>query len=277
MIMAILLSVSCDKEMNNPHKNLPMGPRIILLHHSTGEVIWYGNTSSMKSIYLKLFRKESVTEHWFRKYNKENGTSYQISELKFPKKEPYGWNNYPYDYYNIWVKHAGENPYMEEPTLEMLTREYDVIIFKHCYPVSNMEEDTGKADIDSDKKTMENYVLQYNALKKKMHEFPETRFIVWTGAALVESWTTEENARRAREFFNWVRTEWDEQGDNIFLWDLYTLETEGGLYLKPEYARTPNNPHPHIRFAGKVNPLFCSRIVDVIENNGSNTMLTGEK
>ena len=34
--------------------------------------------------------------------------------MSFPKPNPYGWNNYPYDYYNIWVKNAGEELYMEE-------------------------------------------------------------------------------------------------------------------------------------------------------------------
>ena len=58
----------------------------------------------------------------FEKYNKENNKNYLIKEMTFPKASPYGWHNYPYDYYNIWVKHAGNEPYMEEPTLEMLTK-----------------------------------------------------------------------------------------------------------------------------------------------------------
>jgi len=70
-----------------------------------------------------------------------NGTNYTITEQFFPRKELYGWNNYPYDYYNIWVKNAGDQPYLNEPTLEILTRQYELIIFKHCYPVSNINED----------------------------------------------------------------------------------------------------------------------------------------
>ena len=63
--------------------------------------------------------------------------------------------------------------------------------------------------------------------------------------------------------------------DNIFLWDFYELETEGGLYLKPEYATSPTNSHPNKDFAQKVAPYFCQRIVDVIENDGTKTTLTG--
>ena len=115
---------------------------------------------------------------------KKNKTDYVISELSFPKKSPYGWENYPYDYYNIWVKNAGQDPYLEEPTLEILTAGYEVIILKHCFPVSRISEDAGTPNIDSDEKRIENYKLQYNALKQKMHQFPHNKFIVWTPCSL---------------------------------------------------------------------------------------------
>ncbi|MDZ7634164.1 MAG: hypothetical protein U5L72_06865 [Bacteroidales bacterium] len=74
-------------------------------------------------------------------YSKRNKVDYRIRAIPFPKASPYGWNNYPFDYYNIWVKNSGEKPFSGEPTLEILTRDYDVIIFKHCYPVSNIGPD----------------------------------------------------------------------------------------------------------------------------------------
>ncbi len=93
---------------------------------------------------------------------------------------------------------------IKEPTLEILTQTYDVIVWKHCFPVSNVAADTGSPpDITSSIKSQENYKLQYNALKAKMHEFPNKRFIVWTGAALVESATNAAEAERARDFANW--------------------------------------------------------------------------
>lgn len=231
---------------------------IALLHHSTGNCIWRGGVPE-----------------WFEKYNADNGTSYEIMEQAFPKREPYGWKNYPYDYWNIWVEHAGPEPYMEEPTLEMLTQEHEVIIWKHCYPVCKIQEDTGSPDITSEEKRVENYKLQYAALKEKMHAFPDTKFIVWTGAALVEPATNEEEGKRSRAFFEWVKDEWDEPGDNIFLWDLYELETDGGLFLKPEYAPEPTNSHPSDEFSKRMAPLFSQRIVDVIEGRGDSGSLTG--
>jgi hypothetical protein len=212
---------------------------------------------------------------WFKDYNKANGTSYEIVSKYFPQIKPYGWQNYPYDYYNIWVKHAGNQEYMGEPTLEMLTKKYKLIIFKHCYPVSGLKSDTTKINIDSPEKTIENYKLQYIALKQKLLQFPDTKFILWTGAVMLQSQLSEADAKMAKSFFDWVRTTWDTDNDNIFLWDFYELETNGGLYLKPEYADSPNDSHPNKIFAQNVAPYFCQRVVDVIENNGTKTTLTG--
>ncbi|AKB13172.1 hypothetical protein SAMN02910340_00396 [Methanosarcina thermophila] len=227
--------------------------KVIYLHHSTGGVIWEGGVQDT-----------------IEKYNAEHGTDYSITPLEFPKASPYGWNNYPYDYWNIWVNHAGPSAYMEEPTLEMLTQTYDVIVWKHCFPVSNIVADTGSPDVTSSVKSLENYKLQYNALKEKMHEFPNKRFIVWTGAALVESQTNPAEAERAREFANWVKTTWDEPGDNIYVWDFRELETGGGLYLLPENAVSPSDSHPNSKFAASVAPLIGQRIIDVIEGRGDN-------
>ena len=176
----------------------------------------------------------------------------------------------------IWVNHAGDQPYGADPTLEILTRDHDMIIWKHCYPVGEILEDTGQPDINSRVKRLENYQLQYLALKEKMLEFPDTKFLVWTGAALLEENTTEEQAIRTREFFDWVRQTWDEPGDNIYLWDFYGLETEGGLYLKMEYAAGPGDSHPNNRFSGMAHTRFCNRIIDVIQHDGEKTTLTGE-
>ena len=238
-------------------KTAPTKARILFLHHSTGECVWNGGVKA-----------------WFETYNKANKTEYEITEQNFPKDAPYGWNNYPYDYWNIWVKHAGGKPYKSEPTLEMLTPKYDVIVFKHCFPVSAIEEDSGKGDVAGEDKRIENYKLQYAALKNKLREFPKTKFILWTGAALVKNETDEAAARRAKTFFEWVRDTWDERGDNIYVWDFRALETEGGLYLKAAHAS--GDSHPNEKFSKVAAPLFCQRVVDVIRGSGDTGSITGK-
>ncbi len=272
----ILLYQCNNAQINYDQKadNMPEGNynyHIILLHHSTGGNVWNGNlpiADDSKTL--------STVPGWFTDYNSKNGTAFHIEEKVFPKAEPYGWNNYPYDYYNIWVKNGGDELYMEEPTIEMLSKEYDMVIFKHCFPVSYIEEDSGTPDIDSPEKRIENYKVQYEALKTKMQEFPDTKFIVWTGAALVKNQTTEAHAKRAKTFFDWVRNEWDSADDNIYLWDLYELETEGDLYVQNKNARSSGDSHLGADFAGRAAILFSQRIVDIIETNGEKTSLTGE-
>jgi hypothetical protein len=269
----------------NKQKEKASDMNIIYLHHSTGGIIWQGDKASIITRAARKISTRLADTIGFKaripmlmdSYNKENNKNYLIKEMAFPKASPYGWHNYPFDYYNIWVKNAGNAPYMEEPTLELLTKQYQVIIFKHCFPVSNIQPDQDSANIDSDYKSIANYKLQYAALRDKLHEFPDTKFIIWTGAAQVKSAVSEYEAMRAKEFFRWVVEEWDLPGDNVHIWDLYNLETEGGLYFKEEYATSSDDSHPNNKFAGMAARLIFNRIVDVIENEGTGTSVAGEK
>jgi hypothetical protein len=273
----LLTTTSCKR------KDQTSVMRIIFLHHSTGQCIWNGGQLSLvsrisgklKTILGIPGKKDSFIQSLFTKHNNQFGSKYEIKELIFPKATPYGWNNYPYDYYNIWVKNSGIKSYMEEPTLEILTKEYQVIIFKHCFPVSNILSDRDSADINSDYKSLANYKLQYIALLEKLHQFPDTKFIIWTGAAQVKSQINEEEAKRARDFFNWVINDWDLPDDNIYLWDFYGLQTEGDLYFQEKFARSADNSHPNNSFSESAARLFFNRVVDIIESDGSNTTLTG--
>jgi len=275
----LILITACGDKTN------PTDIKVLYLHHSTGAVIW---RSYSPSIITRIARKinpglgeilssKATLPRLIEEYNKQNDKNYFIEEKVFPKASPYGWKNFPYDYYNIWVKNSGTNNFMEEPTLEILAKDYQVIIFKHCYPVSNILPDDGKPDVDSEIKTIQNYTLQYLALRDKLHEFPETKFILFTGAAQVKNNIKEDEALRAKEFFSWVINEWDIDGDNIYLWDLYGLETEGGIYFKDEYAVSTNDSHPNTQFASKVVVLLFNRIIDIIKNEGTGTHLTGIK
>ena len=269
--IAALTIISCD-DSNKNTEQMAKEHKVLFLHHSTGQTVWRGDVSKIS---WKLF-KEGTFIKWWKDYNKKNKTNYSIEELPFPKKEPYGWRNQPFDYYNIWVKNAGDKPFMEEPTLEMLTKNYGVIIFKHCYPISAIEADKDSADANSQEKQLQHYKAQYLALKEKMKEFPETKFIIWTGATHIAANTTEENAKRMKEWVNWVKNEWDEKNDNIYLWDFYELETEGGLYFKDENCLRPGDSHPSKEFAASLVPYFGKRIIDVITGKGDETSLTGK-
>lgn len=150
------------------------GSRVIFLHHSTGR--WGGLAQR------------------FRDHRKKKSVKYWIVEQRFLKAR----GNYPYDYWDIWVRHEGDEPWEGDPTLEMITQTYDVIVWKYCYPVSDIKEDVGAPSIHSSDKRLENYRLQYEAVKGKMRQFPDCKFIVWTGPAQVKTGTTVYKAERAR-------------------------------------------------------------------------------
>lgn len=245
--------------------------RIGYLHHSTGEVVWNGGLPA-----------------FIHAWNRAHGTDYRITSVTYPATtggwppllrrlaRTYPWANYPYDYWNLWVKHTGSSRDRGELNLDDLVQDFDVIVFKHCFPVSRVQpEGASPPSVSSQEKTLANYQLQYQAIKGRLHQFPEKRFIVWTGAALPESSTNAAEAGRAREFFEWVKGSWDEHGDNIFVWDFHALETEGGLYLKPDYAADGKDAHPAPSFARKVAPLIGQRIIDVIEGRGDSASVSG--
>lgn len=264
------------KELAVPHEP---ASRILFLHHSTGGTIW-----------------EAGLPQFFRAWNAAHGTRYAITEMTYPRAngghtwldrmlptrvfrrlvhDRYPWDNYPYDYWNLWVGHTGPARDRQELNLDELAASHDVIVFKHCFPVSRVLPDDGTPSTASPKRTLANYRLQYEALKTRLHQFPRTTFIVWTGPALTQASTTSEEAERARQFATWVKETWDEKGDNIFVWDFRELETEGGLYLKPGHAHGPTNAHPSRAFAAKAAPLLGRRIVDVIEGRGDGSSLIG--
>jgi hypothetical protein len=276
--LAAVLLASCSKERVMPQD--AGTSRIVFLHPSTGEAVWKGGIPS-----------------FVRAWNAAHGTNYEITAMNYPAtvgghthlsrilpgrilekviSDRYPWENYPYDYWNLWVAHTGESRDRGEWNLDDLARRYDVIVFKHCFPVSRIKPDDGAPDVSSPVHTLANYKLQYEALKARMHQFPKTRFIVWTGSALTEDSTNPEDAERAREFAAWVKETWDEKGDNIFVWDFRELETEGGLFLKPGYADGPKNSHPAKEFAAQAAPRMGRRIVDVIEGRGDTSSLSGE-
>ena len=76
---------------------------------------------------------------------------------------------------------------------------------------------------------------------------------------------TEDEARRISEFYRWILEKWDEKEDNIYLWDFYKYETEGGLYFKDEYAFSSNDSHPGKEFSAHMAPILARFIVDVAD------------
>lgn len=235
---------------------------VIFLHHSTGSGVYY----------------QGEVSNWISDYNTDNGTAYRITARPYPN-EPYDWENYPYDYWNLWVNGACDSGQSGIACLDTLMNTYNVIIYKHCFPGAAVQPDTGSPDIRSSRKSLENYKLQYRALRSMMAGYPDTKFIVWTLAPLHRDATNPDEALRAKAFVDWVRDDFlRENGEvpsNIFVFDFWGIVAESDespengavncLKYDYEKSHSDSDSHPNEAANRVAGPLLAKFIVDVIE------------
>ncbi|KPL11296.1 MAG: hypothetical protein AMS26_20230, partial [Bacteroides sp. SM23_62] len=164
--------------------------------------------------------------------------------------------------------------------IESLVEQYQVIIFKHCFPGAAIQAESGSPEVSSEVKTRGNYKLQYRALRDRMDHYPRTIFIVWTLAPLHRMSTSPEDAARAREFVDWVKDEWlTEDGSehkNIKIFDFwgYVAETNANpdsgevncLRYEFESSHSNGDSHPNTTANETVGPLFAEFIASTISN-----------
>jgi hypothetical protein len=234
--------------------------RIGVLTHSTGYNIYSGGTPE-------------AIQAW----NTAHGTAYRIERIDYPATTGgYPWANYSYDYWRMWSEGGtGVAASYGELTLEQLVQRYDVIVFKHCYSASAVQDADNNPLVSSVIKTVANYKLQYAALKARLDQFPSTKFILWTGAMRTQATSWPSAAAGYQEFLTWVLNTWDRPNDHIYMWDFATLETGGGLYMLDSHAISTTDPHPNTSFSAEMAPLLAKRIIDVIEGRGDTGSLTG--
>jgi hypothetical protein len=236
----------------------------IFLHHSTGGNVYAeGNVAS-----------------YISNYNSLHGTSLSLTERAYPNT-PWPWANYPYDYWKLWI---GGSCNSTDPNIECLATiaaDYKLVIFKHCFPGAGIEADLGTPDVSSDRKSLENYKLQYRALRALMDSYPTTKFMVWTLTPLHRLATSADEASRASQFVNWVKNSWlTEDGNehpNIIVFDFFSLIAElspdpdsGQQYcLKYKYegSHTGSDSHPNTAANQYVGPIFAQAVIDELLNS----------
>jgi hypothetical protein len=239
---------------------------VIFLHHSTGAGVY----------------NEGNVAGWIANYNSLNSTNYQITERAFPDT-PYPWENYPYDYWNLWINNQCSSTNVNIQCLGNIVQNYDVLIFKHCFPGADILANDGNPSVNSSIKTLANYQLQYRALRSLLDQYPQKKFIVWTLAPLHRLATNANNAARAKQFVDWVKTSWlTEDGKshpNIYIFDFFSLVAETNqtpvngqvncLKYSYEGSHTDSDSHPNLLANQTVGPLFSQFIVNTIKNQTS--------
>jgi hypothetical protein len=236
----------------------PTAISVLYLHHSTGLNVWDAGIPELVG-----------------RRNAAGGARLQVVERAFPRY-PYPWDNNPYDYWNAWVNHSGDDRVQGQATLEDLVGAYDVIVWKNCFLSADMVPDDGHPDVSSAVRTPANYRLQYLALRDAMHRFPNTTFIVWTLPPKAATDTQPATAELARQFAAWVRDEWDQPGDNVYLWDYRAIASPDDVYLAAAYAVGEHDSHPNAELSRRAAAAFVQRLTDVVAGRGDDAAATGE-
>lgn len=259
--------------------------KVRFLHHSVGQHVWEGGVPTL-----------------VKNYNTANNKSYNVTEEMFPKGDYGDWRNYAFDYYLLWVDRQpytfgnGNPADLNQTKLTDLVKDYNLVVWKHCFPMSlayaeglhGIPAENGDRK-KSEESSIENYKWYYGKLKEEMRKHSTTRFLVWTPAVDPETKAkgmlggdferVKASLKRGHEFARWVRDVWDEKGDNIYVFDFYSIETGGGdeqIFMRDKFAKNNgNDAHPNKAFEKLVAPLFVQRMVDVLEGRGDTASVTG--
>ncbi len=131
--------------------------------------------------------------------------------------------------------------------------ENDIIMFKSCYPNSDIGADGGDTgDAYDPERTLANYRAAFDGLREVFAEYPEKKFIYVTAPPLVPSKTTPENAARGRRFNDWLKNEYavdyaDKTNlENFSVFDFFAVLADENNVLKKEYRRSDINSHPNV-------------------------------
>lgn len=138
--------------------------------------------------------------------------------------------------------------------------QHEVIIFKSCFPVSNITSDA----------QLEQYKVYYLQMRDVMNQHPDRIFIIVTPPPLNPAATDAEVAARARAFAEWLNSEFLVGHSNVFTFDFFGLLAEGDAnspeynMLRAEY-REEMDSHPNEVANQTLGPLFAEFIVRAVQ------------
>jgi len=130
--------------------------------------------------------------------------------------------------------------------------EYDVIAFKSCFPVSNIDSDERVADYES----------YYLSIRDRMDEYPDKIFIVVTPPPEIPVDTDPEAAARARAFSDLLASDQYLTGHpNVFTFNFFDLLADpSASMLRADYQTAADDAHPNDLANRTIGPLFADFI-----------------
>lgn len=252
VILAVALLPILAAAEPSPH------PSVLFLHHSCGRNL------VRQGAVRELLTRAGVA-FWDHDYNREG------SALTDPQGQPAGcyWipdNNLWADgYAALFAMHGGpaDSPFAR------ITANHDVILFKSCYPASDiLADDDAKDRADPASKSLANYRRHYLAIRDTVDKMPNRTFVIVTQPPLHPRATTPENATRARAFAEWIGSdEYLGNRPNLFVFDFFDLLADPRTHvLREEYHNSPNrdDSHPNALANAICGPLFADFIANLV-------------
>ncbi len=217
---------------------------IIFMHHSTGaNLIEFGNVRPALSALGYAFWDHDYNDPGLRDPDGNyTGTNWDTSD-----------DNMPSDWNEVFGQEVTDPP--SNVLSHML--QYDVIIFKSCFPASA---------IDSDEQ-LEEYREYFSNIRDVIDEHPDKLFIAFTTPPLVPNETTPEAAARARQWAEYLSSdEFLEGHPNLVIFDFFNLMADEDGYLRAEYRYDEWDSHPNEYANGIAGPIFVEFIDAAIQD-----------
>jgi hypothetical protein len=218
--------------------------RVILLHHSTG-----ANLIEQGDVRQRL--TELGYEFYDHGYNDDglvlaDGTS---TGRNFDVPDD---NTDPDGLAAIFAQPLHDPP---DNTFSHLMQ-YDVIAFKSCFPVSDIQSDDQLAA----------YKSYYLSIRDRMDQYPNKIFIVISQPPQVAANTSPEAAARARAFSNWLASdEYLDGHPNVFTFNFFDLLADPSTNtLRTDYQTDEYDAHPNELANQTIGPLFADFIDQTI-------------
>lgn len=244
--LAVLDSSSVDQTAHGKYTS------VIFLHHSTGH-----NLIEQGSVRERF--SEAGYDFWDHGYNTQGLRRPDGSFAGYSYRIP-GDNTDPDGLARIFAQRAYPLPLNAFSGL----LQHEVIVFKSCFPVS---------DITSDAQ-LQQYKDWYLGMRDVMDNHPDRVFIVMSPPPLNPAATTPEAAARARSFADWLTSDAYLAGhSNVFAFDFFAQLAENdpaspdANMLRAAYRPEEGDSHPNRTANAVVGPRFAEVVIAAAADN----------
>jgi hypothetical protein len=228
--------------------------QIVFMHHSTGAgLIWGGGI------------REAFTalgyEFWDHGYN-DDGLTDPAGNVTGDNWDVPGDNTDQDGWYAIFNQPVTDPP--SNTFSHML--QADVIIFKSCFPTSNMDSED----------VFETYRGYFLSIRDVIDQHPDRLFIAFTTPPLVPNETTLENAARARRWAEYMTSSDYLSGHpNLVVFDFFNLLANEDGFLRADYRTDEWDSHPNELANQTIGPILVEFVDQAIRDFVPGEAVTG--